>query len=591
MIRKQNFFADAGVRAAFVVLTVVGVVWAMQSGPNARMQQQEETNPPPILVASADDAYLVGAPEFVCGAGANDVKASPGGRYALVGRMRPLTLAGGAAASSGMSDMNRVTSIETQLLLWDSRRATTRTVWRGQMSMTGGGAGLSQVEWLGKSGKAIVVLNTVTSNPRGNQIAAPNESEGDEMSRQQPLITARFHLFNAATGSLAPIPNIPTVSGDAMAMLGLKIAPTAPYAVVDTTDFTNRNDVSSMDKLGNPTISHRTTILNTNGNARTLAFPPGSHWLGPYWSKNDPETMYIWQTTVLTREKIEGQRYDKTTREQLYHSVNLRTGLRTKLAEKPKDLINPFRGDDDADGAQIKSLADIALVPTTVTVNEVESAPPTSVNSLATTQAKTAAAATEGGKSAAVPPVVAAPVRKELSLLYLRGKSAPPEDLDKNRVLLAADAKAVALLPDASAVFYSVRGGSLFAVPLTKVNRAEMLAMRRAADKATTMRNAKQVGTGMIMYAMDYDEIFPHDTAGVPTSVQLYLKNDKVFQNPTTGKNGFTYLLASGQSLAKIDKPAETRLGYIQGPGGRAIIFTDGHVVWEDDAPPRAPRP
>jgi prepilin-type processing-associated H-X9-DG protein len=42
---------------------------------------------------------------------------------------------------------------------------------------------------------------------------------------------------------------------------------------------------------------------------------------------------------------------------------------------------------------------------------------------------------------------------------------------------------------------------------------------------------------------------------------------------------GFVYTFKGGK-LSDVDKPAETVLGYIEGPGGRAVAYLDGHVKW-----------
>ena len=59
-----------------------------------------------------------------------------------------------------------------------------------------------------------------------------------------------------------------------------------------------------------------------------------------------------------------------------------------------------------------------------------------------------------------------------------------------------------------------------------------------------------------------------------------YLKNPSVFENPGTGDNGFVYSYGGPTGLAQITSPATTQLGYVSGPGGRAIIWADGHVTW-----------
>ena len=35
--------------------------------------------------------------------------------------------------------------------------------------------------------------------------------------------------------------------------------------------------------------------------------------------------------------------------------------------------------------------------------------------------------------------------------------------------------------------------------------------------------------------------------------------------------------------LSGIKEPSKTRMGYLSGPGGRAVIYVDGHVEWQDN--------
>jgi hypothetical protein len=88
------------------------------------------------------------------------------------------------------------------------------------------------------------------------------------------------------------------------------------------------------------------------------------------------------------------------------------------------------------------------------------------------------------------------------------------------------------------------------------------------------LSNAKQLGLAALMYAQDYDEVLPTGD-GINGKLAPYLKNESLF-------DGFTYTFGGG-SLSGIDKPAETELGFVTGPGGRAIIFIDGHVKWKPD--------
>lgn len=152
---------------------------------------------------------------------------------------------------------------------------------------------------------------------------------------------------------------------------------------------------------------------------------------------------------------------------------------------------------------------------------------------------------------------------------------------ERPRALVASDSGMGTLLPDASAVIYS-QAGALYAVPLLRLDKTAYLSARRAAQKAVTISNAKQLGLGLMMYAQDYDETYP--PADDPMEVLLpYIKNRTLFNNPASGEYGFVYLFNS-RGLASIEAPAETVMGYLSGPGGRAAIYADGHVKWEDDA-------
>ncbi len=45
---------------------------------------------------------------------------------------------------------------------------------------------------------------------------------------------------------------------------------------------------------------------------------------------------------------------------------------------------------------------------------------------------------------------------------------------------------------------------------------------------------------------------------------------------------GFTYTLSGGKLPPRRER-AQTQLGYVVGPGGRAILYADGHAVWKSD--------
>jgi hypothetical protein len=150
------------------------------------------------------------------------------------------------------------------------------------------------------------------------------------------------------------------------------------------------------------------------------------------------------------------------------------------------------------------------------------------------------------------------------------------------KVLVAPDGEQPLPLP--GAVVYQ-RRGVLYATPLLHMNKAQFLALRQAALKRQTMSNAKQVGLALLMYCQDYDENFPPPGEGVRDVILPYIKNADAFNNPDTGQLGLE-LVYKQMGLAGYQTPATTVLGYLNGPNGRAAIYVDGHVKWEDSPGP-----
>ncbi len=130
--------------------------------------------------------------------------------------------------------------------------------------------------------------------------------------------------------------------------------------------------------------------------------------------------------------------------------------------------------------------------------------------------------------------------------------------------------------PKLDAVAY-VSQGSAMVRPLATVPRALYDNAKREAEKAVVMNNAKQIGLGLMMYAADMDDVLPGQNDDVRKTIEPYVKNNRLFE-------GFTYTFGGG-AMTSIDKPAETELGFVNGPGGRAVIYADGHVKWRPDNP------
>ncbi|MCX7925795.1 MAG: hypothetical protein N2554_08310 [Fimbriimonadales bacterium] len=145
--------------------------------------------------------------------------------------------------------------------------------------------------------------------------------------------------------------------------------------------------------------------------------------------------------------------------------------------------------------------------------------------------------------------------------------------------LLAAESNLVEVSPQGDALLYVVHGAAFFR-PLIRLDAEQARTLKERLEKARHMRNAKQIANALLMYAQDYDELFPprFDDEFVALALSPYIKDEEVFQ--VNGAFAFRYLL-DGQSLANIESPAETVAGHLELPDGRAVIFADGHVRWE----------
>ena len=107
-----------------------------------------------------------------------------------------------------------------------------------------------------------------------------------------------------------------------------------------------------------------------------------------------------------------------------------------------------------------------------------------------------------------------------------------------------------------------------------------------------SVKNLKQMGTALMMYAQDYDEMLPPMKKYEKTQEVLmpYVKNAAAFTNPDTKEPYKANPVISGLALAKVDMPTETVAFYEAAPardGTRGVCFLDGHAkrIKEEDWP------
>lgn len=156
--------------------------------------------------------------------------------------------------------------------------------------------------------------------------------------------------------------------------------------------------------------------------------------------------------------------------------------------------------------------------------------------------------------------------------IFLLPEGGKPEEMG----VVSTDGTKPLLSPNFEAIAY-VSQGSAMVRGLAKTTRALYEKAKLDAARTVALSKAKQVGLALMMYAADMDDVLPGLGTDVNQTISPYLRNNSLLE-------GFTYTFAGGD-MSAIEKPAETTLGFVSGPGGRAMIYADGHVKWLPDTP------
>ena len=163
-------------------------------------------------------------------------------------------------------------------------------------------------------------------------------------------------------------------------------------------------------------------------------------------------------------------------------------------------------------------------------------------------------------------PLAQAETRRVVRPLWI--ESTAPSEL--SLALVTANCTGAPILsPRHDAVLYLGEGGA-WVRPLVRFDKAVFLEARDAARRTLLMSNARQLGTGLLIYAEEHDEQLPAAGADLHTLLLPTIKHASLFED-------FTYTYAGGK-LADIPEPANTVLGYTPAPGGRVWLYVDGHV-------------
>ena len=140
---------------------------------------------------------------------------------------------------------------------------------------------------------------------------------------------------------------------------------------------------------------------------------------------------------------------------------------------------------------------------------------------------------------------------------------------------LSKEADKALVNPQETKVLFRAHGAA-FVSDLIPINLEA--AIRSLTEKAIEEAKsiAKQNATSAIIYASDYDDVLPFSSASARDALYPYIKN-RFLQDNVIWTN------LTGQKLTELSDPSKTELGYVAGPGGRAIIFADSSVRWRPD--------
>jgi len=146
-------------------------------------------------------------------------------------------------------------------------------------------------------------------------------------------------------------------------------------------------------------------------------------------------------------------------------------------------------------------------------------------------------------------------------------------------VLVASDSALAEVAPQGDAILYMAHGAAFYR-EIRHTSADTMRAIQDRAERERYMRQANQIAKAILMYAIDYDEMFPPNFGdeSVAQLLMPYLQDINVFE--VNGAFAFRYQM-DGQWIGNISNLVETVVGYLELPNGRVVIYADGHVKWQ----------
>ncbi|MBI1333990.1 MAG: hypothetical protein GC165_14045 [Armatimonadetes bacterium] len=114
------------------------------------------------------------------------------------------------------------------------------------------------------------------------------------------------------------------------------------------------------------------------------------------------------------------------------------------------------------------------------------------------------------------------------------------------------------------------QAGSLLLRDIHPISLDLALRVTQTNLQKALMNDAKQMGLASLILAADNDDVLP-GAKEWKDKVLPYIKDIDL-------ANRFNYTFKGGS--INVEDPAKTELGFIMGPGGRAVVYLDGNTKW-----------
>lgn len=132
---------------------------------------------------------------------------------------------------------------------------------------------------------------------------------------------------------------------------------------------------------------------------------------------------------------------------------------------------------------------------------------------------------------------------------------------------IAYDARNDEVSPTSNGVFFTSYSLNMVR-PVVEISKAAFDEMLAKAERNKIMAEVSQIGRALLMFSADNDGAFPTEEQLANRAIDAYLQSPSIL-------SGFVYSGVSGNLGA-----SETQMGYKLCPGGRAVLFQDGHVTF-----------